>query len=72
MSIEEFFKEIASNRRLRKTVDYVFEVCGDNEKECGWCIVSVIKYYYYKWLFTRKIDPKIAEELRKCLRYKSR
>jgi len=65
MGLEEFFREVASDQRLREAVDRVFSACSDSR--CGKCIARTVEHYYLKWLFTRRVDPAIAEDLRKCV-----
>jgi len=65
MSLEEFFRAIASDEELREDVGRVFNVCNDDG--CGRCIARTVEHYYLKWLFTRKIDRRISEDLKKCV-----
>jgi len=61
----DFLNMLASDDGLRHDIDNVFRACSDND--CGECIRSTLEYYYYKYLFTRKIDKNIARDLKKCI-----
>jgi len=67
MGIEfiDFLKMLASDDELRTDIDNAFRVCNDND--CGECIRSTLEYYYYKYMFTRKIDKNIVRDLKRCL-----
>jgi len=61
-----FLEMLDLDSEIRTVKDNVFRECSD--ALCGECIRTVFEYYYLKYLVMGKIDKKIAEDLKKCLR----
>ena len=68
MSIEEFFRFLASDREAVRLMNEVFDENLCRSEQCKRCVETRIDYWYKKWLFGVVKDPvKTAHDIHECI-----
>ena len=68
MSIEEFFKFLASDRESVRLMNEVFNENLCRSESCKRCVETRVDYWYKKWLFGVVKDPvEAARDIHECI-----